>query len=120
MLGKPWFSYEMEINKETENQIKELQLLEQNLQSVLMQKQAFQLELSEVENALTELAKVKDEVYKIVGNVMLKYSKENLIKDLMQKKDLMSLRLKSLDAQEKNFTETTESLRKKVLSKIKK
>ena len=110
----------MEINKETESQIKELQLLEQNLQSVLMQKQAFQMELSEVENAIEELGKVNDEVYKIVGNVMVKYSKENLLKDLKQKKDLLSLRLKSLDSQEKNLSETTESLRKKVLSRIKK
>jgi prefoldin beta subunit len=110
----------MDINKETESQIKELQVLEQNLQSILMQKQAFQLELSEVENAFEELNKSSEEVYKIVGNIMIKYSKENLIKDLKQKKDLLALRLKSLDAQEKSITESSENLRKKVLSKIKK
>ena len=87
----------MDINKETESQIKELQLLEQNLQSILMQKQAFQMELSETENALEELARANDETFKIVGNIMIKYSKENLSKDLKQKKDLLSLRLKSFD-----------------------
>lgn len=110
----------MDINKETESQIKELQILEQSMQSILMQKQAFQLELSEVENAITELGKTSEEVYKIVGNIMLKYSKDNLNKELKQKKDLISLRLKSLDSQEKDLEATSENLRKKVLSKIKK
>ena len=64
-----------DVDKETEKNIQELQILEQNLQSIMMQKQAFQLELSEVENALEELKKSGDEVYKIVGQVMIKAKK---------------------------------------------
>ena len=90
------------------------------LQSILMQKQAFQLELNEVENAAEELTKSSEEVYKIAGNIMLKYSKQKLTEELKQKKDLISLRLKSLDSQEKSITENTDSLRKRVLSKLKK
>jgi len=107
------------MDKETENQIKELQVLEQNLQSILMQKQAFQMELSETENALEELSKANDETFKIVGNIMIKYSKENLSKDLKQKKDLLAMRLKSLDTQENSIGQKVESLRETVLSKIK-
>lgn len=110
----------MDMDKETEAQIKELQLLEQNLQSILMQKQAFQMELGEVENALEELEKANDEVFKIVGNIMIRSSKDTLKKDLSQKKDLISLRLKSFSTQEKALEENSESLRKKVLSKIQK
>lgn len=109
----------MDINKETESQIKELQLLEQNLQSIIMQKQAFQMELSEVENALEELAKSSGEAYKIVGNIMIKSTKDDLLKDLKQKKDLIELRLKSINSQEKSLEEDSENLRKTVLSKIK-
>jgi len=109
----------MEINKETESQIRELQVLEQSLQQVMMQKQTFQLEQSEVENAIEELGKANDEVYKIAGNIMIKTSKETLLKDIKQKKDLISLRIKALDSQEKNLQESSESLREKVLSKIK-
>ena len=110
----------MEMNKETEAQIRELQMLEQNLQNILMQKQAFQLELSETENAFEELTKNNGEVFKISGNIMIKSSKENILKDLKQKKDLISLRLKSLDSQEKNISSTSENLRKKVLAGMKK
>ncbi len=110
----------MDLDKETEGNLKELQMLEQNLQSILMQKQAFQLELAETENAVQELGKSGDEAYKIVGNIMVKSSKKNLLADLAQKKDLLSLRIKALNSQEKTIEESTESLRKKVLSKIKK
>ncbi len=108
------------MDKDTETQIKELQMLEQTLQNILMQKQAFQLELSETENALEELSKNNNEVFKISGNIMIKSSKENILKDLNQKRDLMALRLKSLDTQEKSFSATAENIRKKVLAVMKK
>lgn len=108
------------IDKETEQQIKELQILEQNMQNILMQKQAFQAELSEVENAFEELNKAGDDVYRIVGNIMMKSSKADILKDIKQKKDLISIRLKTIENQEKSIEEAAESLRKKVLSKIKK
>lgn len=107
------------MNKETEAQIRELQSLEQNLQGIIMQKQAMQLELSEIENAIGELSKAKDEVYKVAGNIMIKSNKENVLKDLKEKKDIIALRMKTLDSQEKSLAEKSESLREKVLSQIK-
>lgn len=108
------------MNKETEEQIRELQILENTLQSLLMQKQALQLELSEVENAINELQKAKGEVYRIAGNIMIKAEASELSKELGQKKDLIFLRLKTLDTQENSLSQEAEKLRKKVLSKIKK
>lgn len=109
----------MDIDKETEKQIQELQILEQNLQGILMQKQSLNLELTEVENAISELSKAKDkEVYKIVGQIMIKSNKEDLESDLKEKKDLASVRAKSLDKQEEGLTKDAESLREKVLKKI--
>jgi len=108
------------MDKETEQGIRELQMMEQNMQNLLMQKQAFQLELSEVENALIELGKTNEDSYKISGNIMIKYSKETLLGDLKQKKELLTIRIKSMDAQEKKFESESENLRKKILPKIKK
>lgn len=110
----------MDVDKETEKQIQELQVVEQNLQQILMQKQALTLELSEVDNAVEELKKTKDEVYKIVGQIMIKTNKKDLEKDLKEKQDLISMRVRSIDTQEKALTESGEKLRKKVLSKIQK
>ncbi len=108
----------MEMNKETQNQIQELQMFEQNLQSIMMQKQAFQMDFVEVETALEELSKTSQEVFKIVGNILIKSDKDSLMKELKHKKELLDLRLKSLNSQEKEISEQSEKLREKVLSKI--
>jgi prefoldin beta subunit len=110
----------MDIDKDTEKQIQELQILEQNMQGIMMQKQSLQLELTEVENSLEELKKTKDDVYKIAGQIMIKASKKDLEKELKEKQDLVSMRLKTLDTQEKTLSKSGEELRKKVLGKIQK
>ena len=90
----------MDVDKETEQQIQELQVLEQNLQGILMQKQSLQLELTELENAISELGKSDSEVYKITGQIMVKSKKENLEADLKEKKELADVRSKSLEKQD--------------------
>ena len=110
----------MQVNKDTENNIQQLQVLEQNLQSVSMQKQAFQAELTEVENALVELGKTKQEAYKIVGQIMIKSDPKDLQKELNEKKELISLRLKTLEQQEKSLSKSAEELREKVLKEVEK
>ena len=108
----------MDVDQETQKQIQELQVLEQNLQGVLMQKQSFQLEISEIDNSLTEIGKSSDEVYKIVGQIMIKSNKEDVEKDLKQKQELVNVRLKSLDKQEEEISKRAEALREEVLGKI--
>jgi len=110
----------MDINKETEEQIKELQMLEKNMQAIMMQRQAFEMELNEIQNALNELNKSGEEIYKIAGNIMIKAEKKQILEELNHKKGLLELRLKSISSQEKELEENSESLREKVLKKIKK
>jgi prefoldin beta subunit len=107
------------INKETQEKIQQLQIFEQNLQNLLIQKQAFQFELSETENALKELGKTKEDVYKLVGQVMLKASKTEIEKELNQKKDILSLRVKAIEKQETQLKEETEKIKGEVMKKIK-
>ena len=109
----------MDISKETQESISKLQLIEQNVQTLLMQKQQFQGQLFELESALKELEKTP-EAFKIVGNVMIKAEKDSLKKELDQKKELIDLRLKSIDKQEKQLRDRGEALQKEVMSKIKK
>jgi len=106
------------ITKETQEKIQQLQILEQNLQNVLLQKQAFQMELSETENATQEISKTKEDVYKLLGQVMLKVSKEDIEKELSRKKDILSLRMKSLEKQESQFKKEVEKIRQEVIKKI--
>ncbi len=75
----------VEISKDAEQKISQLQLLEQNLQNFLLQRQQFQAQLTELESALKELKDTKQS-YKIIGNIMVDSSKEDLENDLKKKK----------------------------------
>lgn len=104
----------MEIPEEISKQIQDLQVYEQNLQALLMQKQAIQIELNEVSNALGELSKSSEEVYKIVGGIMVKSDKKTLVKELEEKKKLSEIRLQSLEKQEKSLEEKATGLREEI------
>ncbi len=102
----------------SEQDIAQLQLLEQNLQSYAMQRQNFQMQLGEIENALTELKNSKEKPYKIIGNIMVSTPKEALVKDLESKKEILDLRIKTLEKQESKLRETAEELQQKLLAHI--
>jgi len=107
-------------SKETEQKIGQLQLMEQNLQNFLVQKQTFQTQLFEIENALKELEQSKEKTYKIVGTVMIASKKEDLIKELNEKKAVIELRIKTLEKQEKAIKEKASQVQTEVMSQLKK
>lgn len=109
----------MEIDKETQEKIQELQSYEQNFHNLLVQKQAFQIEVNEAENALSEVTKSSGDLYKLVGNIMVKSKKEDIEKELKHKKELLTLRLKSIESQEQQLSNEVEELREEVMKKIK-
>lgn len=107
------------MSKEDEQKISQLQLLEQNVQNFLMQRQQFQAQLSEIESALSELKDAKQS-YKIVGNIMVDSSKADLEKDLKRKKEVIELRIKNIEKQEGSIKEKQKKIQEEVLSNIKK
>ena len=106
-----------EVSKETEKKISQLQMLEQGMQSLLMQKQQFQLQQVEIESALKELENV-DEAYKIIGNIMVLSKKSDLEKDLASKKEVIELRIKNMEKQESQLREKASKLQSEVLKEM--
>lgn len=106
------------MDKDAQNKIQQLQILEQNMQNFLMQKQQLQQQLLETESALDEL-KNTEKAYKIVGNIMVSSKKDELEKELKTKKDTLNLRLKSIEKQEDKLKEKSHSLQSEVLTSMK-
>lgn len=102
---------------ESDKKIQEIQILEQNLQNILIQKQSFEIELNENKNALNELENSEEEVYKIIGQLMIKTEKNKIKEELLTKEKLLTLRINTFDKQEKILTDRIESLRKGFMSK---
>jgi prefoldin beta subunit len=103
----------MELDKTTQ-----LQLLHQQLQQISFKKQQTYHELTELESALKEITP-SEKVYKIVGKVMFLTTKEQLVKDLEEKKEDSKIRLESINSQEKSLQEMINKLQEEVLKSTK-
>lgn len=103
-----------------QQKLQELQFLEHNIQNLILQKQAFDLELSETKSALSELNNSSEEVYKIIGQLMIKTDKKKILEELQNKEKLFFIRINSLEKQEKSLSEKVESIREEILSENKK
>ena len=103
--------------EEDNKKIQEIQMIEQNMQNVMMQKQSFQFELSETQAALKELETAGEEVFKIVGQLMVKSDKNRIKEELSNKEKLIELSVVSLEKQENSLGENLEKLRSEVLDK---
>ena len=104
--------------KQVEQDLAQMQLIQQNLQNILLQKQQFQMQLNEIDSALIEL-KDSEKAYKIVGNLMIAAPKKELEKDLKDKKQTFELRIKNLESQEEKFKNKLEDMQKSVSQELK-
>jgi len=95
--------------------------VQQNLQSVLVQKQQVEMELAETEKALQELARATDSegIYKFAGNLLVKVEKDAVVKELNEKKELGSTRKMVLAKQEGRFRENLKDLQAKIDDAVK-
>jgi prefoldin beta subunit len=100
--------------------IRNLQILEQNMHNLMMQKQAFQMELAETNAALKEVQNSTDDVYKIISQLMIKVRREEVKKELEEKKKLFDLRINAIEKQEQEFEKKADSLRQDVFKTTKK
>ena len=107
------------LDEETQQKIQQLQMMEQTFQQLLMQKNAFSMEQNETDFIIKEVEKTEGEVSRIIGNqVVIKSTKEAILKDMKKKKELIDTRMKTIDEQEKEFSEKIESIRNEVMKKI--
>ncbi|MBU1129488.1 MAG: prefoldin subunit [Nanoarchaeota archaeon] len=95
--------------------IQEMQFLEHNLQNLLLQKQSFQMELSEINSALKELENSGDETFKIIGQLMIKAEKPKILKELAEKQKILNLRIKTIQGQENSLAKQLDFFRKELL-----
>lgn len=105
------------MKKETQEKVMQLQNMEGRLNALVMQRQAFQSQLFEIENALGEL-KDASESYKVVGQVMVVCDKPKLERDLKDRKKLLETRSTSLEKEETTLKGQFEKLQREVMEEI--
>jgi prefoldin beta subunit len=103
---------------EGNEEIQEMQILDQNLHNILLQKQAFEMELSESKSALKEIDK-SPEVFKLIGELMIKSDKEKIKEELINKEKILGMRIKSIEKQENTISKRLDDLRDKLQNNTK-
>lgn len=92
-------------------------MYQQQLQSIVTQKEAMSMQTTEIQKALTELSTAKDDVYKVAGPLLIKSDPEAVKKELNDKLDFIILRIKTLEKSEKRLKEQFDEISQK-LSKM--
>ncbi len=97
-------------------QVSRLQQLQQNLQAIMMQKQQLEIETVETDRAIEELKKAgpDDAVYKNAGSVMIKAKKDDVLKEMEEKKELSATRVKVLEKQEGRVKDNLKEVETKI------
>ena len=104
-----------------QEQLLKLQQAQQNLQSILAQKQQLEMEQIESDKALEELKKASDDevVYKHSGSILIKSNKKDLISELEERKELANTRSTVLKKQEERVKESIKEQESKINEMIK-
>ena len=104
-----------------QEQLAKLQQTQQNLQSIIAQKQQLEFDKLETEKALEELQKVNDDdmVFKHAGTILIKSNKKDLIEELDEKKELANTKASLLTKQEERLKITLKEVETKIQEMIK-
>jgi len=93
-----------------------LQQLQQTLQGVMAQKQQLTLQLTEVEQAASELEKMNETavIYKSIGALLVKSKKDKVTTELTERKELLKMRVDVLGKQETRLRTQAKDLQEKL------
>jgi len=105
------------LSPQIQNQLGQLQQMQQQLQLVTQQKTQIDLRLKDTERALEELKKTteKTPIYKSIGALLIRTpNKQSIEKELMENKETLEIRKKTLEQQEGRFKEKSQELQSKI------
>lgn len=105
-----------ELPPQIQNQIAQLQQIQQQIQALAMQKSQVEAMQKESKMALDELERLTDDavVYRNVGELVIKTSKEESTTKLKDREETLSLRLQSISRQEERLTSRFKQLQEQI------
>jgi prefoldin beta subunit len=108
------------IPPKVQNQFAMLQQIQQQLQTVLSQKNQYEMAVREAKRAEEEVKDAADDtpMYMSIGTVMVQKKKEYVTTKLTEKVETLELRIKSLEKQEKMLQGKFEQLQSQIKSAL--
>ena len=102
-------------------QLLRLQQLQRTMEVVVSQKTQLEFEFSDIERALGELEKMDDKaaVYKSVGSLLVSSSRQKVIDELRDRKEIVNTRVTVLARQEERTRKKLAELQKRLEKQLK-
>ena len=104
-----------------QSQLAQFQQIQEQLQVVIQQRYQLEAQLNEIDRTLEELKKISKDttLFKSIGMVLIKVeNKEELEKELEDKKEMLAMRIKTVVRQEETLKEKHQSLQEKLQSAL--
>jgi len=101
-----------------QEKVSKLQMMEHNLQALDQQRQQMQAQLFEIDSAISALEGATS-AYRIVGSVMVNAQPADVRKELQQRKEVMEVRLQSIEKQEEKLRSSAKDLQDDVMKALK-
>lgn len=110
---------EPQISEATQQKIRQFQELQQQARVLTGQKYQFDAQQKEMKNSLEELEKAETtEVYKAVGQIIIKSEKSKLISEIKDQLETLDLRVKAIEKQEKKTVDRLHELQGQLESEL--
>ncbi|MEM3364326.1 MAG: prefoldin subunit [Candidatus Micrarchaeia archaeon] len=101
------------MSNEMSSSLAELQELQSKIQATMIEKQQLMIQQSDIDRALQSLKEVQGKTYEMIGTILVERSKEDIEKGLLDRKQLIDLRLESLDKNERMFRSRMKAIAEK-------
>lgn len=98
---------------------KDYQLLQDQLQSIAMQKEQFTEMKEEYKEAMVEVEKSAGKVYLSIGGVIVEVPKDQATKDIKEKQESTDMRLSIVTKQYEELLKREQSLRTEITNALK-
>ena len=93
--------------------------LQQQMQNSYIHKENLRLELNDILSAINELKTAKGDVFKQSGVIIIKSNPDTLTNDLEEKKEMLEIKLKSLEKKDLAIKERLQKIQHQFMSKNK-
>ncbi len=106
---------ELNLTPHLQQKLEQAQKLQGELEVIISQRYQLELNLKEVEKTLEELEKVDEgtPIYKNIGSILVKAkSKEEIKKELEEKKEMLEIRLKAVKRQQELLQKKYEEIQR--------
>ncbi|MBS7624990.1 prefoldin subunit beta [Candidatus Bathyarchaeota archaeon] len=109
-------SEEVRLPPAVQERLLRLQQLQETLQTILAQKQQLDLEILEIDRALSEIEKTPDDVviYKSIGSLLIRTNKAKVTSELTERKEIATMRVSVLTKQEERLRSQIKELQEKL------